>query len=634
MSIFTTIGNFIGGLFSGTNAANWVNNIGNALTGAQNAAGYPHSTGQAASGGLDYSQSGRNFPGSNSGQGDSGNNYSANQSYTPRYTPTPQGGGYTNQPGMTRDPNYTPRSSDSGGGNIKNTYVNSQPYVFDKNAGSSYLKSAGLNGASIDLTGKTEAEARSIVDAQKEAQRGQVTANTSAVFADPNSILNTSKKVESLMLGIDNIKNDPWTSTSTKSEMTKNLLQSTAKDIAVDYKTPQELAAAYHNDPVAKANLDKFIQAGGTDQMIGEAINTKTNTSAATNNMSVADYLASGAQDTNAQNMANLVPESKLIQDRIAQEAKIPENLKTLYFGDGKTTGLLQERINLAKQNIELLNTKMANEESNLRSQANYQIQKNNEELNVAKSTIEQNRLNAKNYLTGQLAKLGALQTTSAAAEGITILDQKYQQQTAEAESKVRFANQEIEIKLRDAINKVETSVSEKIQSVKEDLSKDQKDVLKEINTAQKASDKEIFNLTMKWTTLMKKNVEKYTNDATTMAENYTKAFQELVSGGFNPQDIATNLPVNIPKGDQQISTSARIKDPGAISLFKSLPAEFKYQWIDYANQQAPNRYFTREDIRQAYEAYQVDKNVPNATKEKAGSSSTTSISDITVDNN
>lgn len=631
MSIFTTIGNFIGGLFGGGGpqvasgqAAMGGLDYSHTIPGLPISSGYnpntniPTPTGTNGDGAFYYN--GYNPPGTIPYKGPlQGPSQPGQPFYSqPLYTPVPKGGAYSNQPGMTMDPNAG--SSNQRGGTASTSGATSTPYIFDKNSSKTYLQSAGLNGTNIDLTGKTEDQARAIVDAQKANQRGQVNANTSAAFADPNSILSTSKKVDGLMLGLDKIKNDTWSSAGTKSEQTKNLLQATAKDLAVDYKTPQELAMAYHNDPVAKASLDKFIQAGGTDQMIGEAINAKTAVQQPTgNNMSTAEYLASinGEQQApgSSTDINTIVPNDKLIQDRIAYEAKIPDNLKALYFGDANKSGLLQQRIDLAKQNIDLLNSKMSNDESNLRSQANYQIQKNNEELSVAKNTIEQNRISAKNYLVGQLAKLGALQTTSAAAEGVTFLDEKYQKQSTEAESKVRYANQEIEIKLRDAINDIESKTSEKIQSVKEDLSKDQKDVLKEINKAQLDSDKEIFNLSVKRNAEMKKNIEKYTSDSRVLAEEYTRKFSQLVSGGFDPNVAARAVSVKLSAPDQRIAVSIRANDPSAIAYFRSLPSEFQNQWIqEVQNSPNPSAIYSLSDLKKAFSVYKPTKKASGTT--------------------
>ena len=42
--------------------------------------------------------------------------------------------------------------------------------------------------------------------------------------------------------------------------------------------------------------------------------------------------------------LEELAPESEIAQNEIARIAQIPDDLKTLYFGDEKTIGLLQMR--------------------------------------------------------------------------------------------------------------------------------------------------------------------------------------------------------------------------------------------------------------------------------------------------
>lgn len=625
MSLLTKIKSFIGGVFK---TASKVNNTASAIGGLdyntkdnkdlqkQNKGLPAYGTDAYYNTNENYNKAiGANNPGSIQTGGSQPNSYSPTYKAPISYMTKASGGAYSSVSGSGPSNQYMTKASGSG-----NSIGASEQtaYRFDDQSAKTYAKSAGLNN--LNLSGLTQEEADQMIEAKKAEQMGQNTALTSAVFADPNSISSTSKKMDSFGLSLDKIKNDTWASAGTKAEKTKNLLQATAKDLAIDYNSPEELASAYHNDPIAQAALDKFIQAGGTDQMIGEAILEKNSTKTP-NNMTTAEYLASDQKIQEDQAIRDLVPESTLIQNRIAEQAKIPENLKSLYFGDENTTGLLNERITLAKENIKSLEKQMKADEKNLRRVADLQIKKNNEELDVARNTIEQNRVNAKNYVTGMLAKLGALQTTSAAVEGIASLDQKYQQQISDAESKVKYANREIETKLRDGINDIETRTNTKIEAVKEDLSKDTDDIQKEIAKTEQASDKEIFNLSLKLTTAMKKNVEKYTSNAKTLAEKYTQDFTSLVSGGMDPAKVAGTLNVAIPKADQQISQSARIKDPNAISYFKSLPKEFRDEWIQFASPQEAGRYFTLADLQYNYEAYQSSQTFDANAKKKASKS-------------
>lgn len=610
MSIFTSISNFIGGLFSG---------------------GSSHQTNTATVlNGLDYSgnrQAMDQYGGTRSNAGASG---SWGTPTAPLQNPTygAPTGSWTPPSRISAPPAnaYQTHSGQSGSLSAGMTQDPAQQYRFDKTAGTNYMK--GANVGNLDITGKTQQEADQIIQEKKAGQMSQTTANSTAQFT-PEAISKTDKLFKEFKLSVDNIQNEPWSSTGTKRDKVNNLLQATSTEIVNTYDTPKAFGNALQSNPELQAGVDTFIKNGGTPNDILTKFNEK-NVSTTGNNMPTPEFLNKVKDDTAVVN--NMVPSDVLTQNRIAQVSKIPDDAKKAYFGDANTGGLIEQRINVAKENVTLLERKIANEEKNLRNRANLEIQKNNEELAIAKDTVEKNRLNAKNYMTAQLAKLGALNTTSAAVEAVTILDQKYQQQSSTLERKVNLANREIEIRLQDSINQIESRGQEAIQSVKEDLSKDMKDMQKEIAKLQHDSDKEVYNLSMKLNSQMKKNNLNYSTTAEANASQYTKDFLALVSpdfggtGQYSPISIAANLKSNIPKADQQISVSARIKDPTAINYFKSLPKGFKDEWIQFASTSGDGRYFTLADLKQNFEAYQVDKNVPSVSTKKVTTSTGRSI--------
>lgn len=528
----------------------------------------------------------------------------------------------------------------SSGGSVASPYM--APQILTKASGSQYAKSVGLNG--LNLEGKTYQEADQAINAMKGNQRGQVNANTSAVFG-PEVPGKVSSRVNDLSLSLDNINNNGWMSAPSKADELQTMLKATATDLADQFDSQQAMISAYDSNPKIQQAFDKFAQLGGSDQMLIDAVTAKQSSKipAGWDAQTYANFKAANpglepdAQDTammqNAGNnqttadyLAKTINGDKIITDEIARTAQIPTQLKDKYFGDA---GIWQQRLNLAQENVNLLRTKITNEENTARQTANYHMEKNNAELAVAKNTIEMNRVNAKNYLTGMLAKLGALNTTSAAADGITVLDQKYQQQSADAESKTRFANQEIQLDLQSKINTIESTGNDKIQSIKEDLSKDRETMVKEITKAQEDADKRVYDLTLKASDRMEKNNKKYTQSATALAEEYTVNFNSLVSQGFDPASIAGAINVKLPAADQKISSSARIKDPNSIAYFKSLPTEFRNQWIQFASTQPAGTYFTTADLQANYEPYVLDKQQKSTNKTKASSSSSFSASDL-----
>lgn len=474
-----------------------------------------------------------------------------------------------------------------------------------------YAKSAGL--ANFNLEGMTYEEADKAINQMKDTQKSQVNALTSAVYS-PDAVSNVEKRIKDFSLRVDDTNNNTWMSGMSKKENVDNLLKSTAKDLADQFDSPDAMAKAYFENPTVQKSLDTFAQYGGSDQMLIDAVKAKQPKVIDGNVQTTMEYQANLAKQQEQKQTESMMNGDKIITDEIAREAKIPDQLKDAYFGE---TGIWQQQLNLALEKVSLIKQKMSDERADARAKANLLIEKNNAELSATKNQIELNRTNAKNYLTGMLAKLGALNTTSAAVDDITVLDQKYQQQSMEAEQKVRFANQEIQIKLQDTINDLDNTMNDKIQSIQEDLSKDKDTMLKDIMKEKLSSQKRMYELTLKASDRMKKNNDDYKNSATMLAEDYATKFSDLVNNqGFDPASVARNLTVKLPAEDQRISASARIKDPNAIAYFKSLPIEFRNQWIQFATTQPTGTYFTLDDLKMNYEPYVLEQQQKAVTKE------------------
>lgn len=535
-------------------------------------------------------------------------------SYTPQY-----GGGINLSGGAQNTQSMTTpstRSSSRSDGSVIEQYV--PPPTLSGQSAQQYAKSAGLGN--LNLEGMTYEEADRAINTMKGTQRGQVNALTSAAFS-PDAISNVNKIGERFALSLDKSNNDTWLSAPAKREEMDNLLKSTAKDFADQFDSQEAMINAYDTNPTVQRALDRFAQYGGSDQMLIDAVNAKKAKTPQGNEQTTMEYQANLAnQQQQARETDSILNGDKTITDEIARTAKIPEQMKDYYFGDA---GIWQQKLNLDLEKVNLLKEKMADEKAEARQQANLLIEKNNAELSVAKNQIELNRVNAKNYLTGMLAKLGALNTTSAAVEGISFLDQKYQQQSTEIEQKTRFANQDIQIKLQKAVSDIDSAGMEKIQAIKEDLSKDKDTMLKDIMKEKMDADKRIYDLTLKASDRLKKNNDTYRNNATKLAEDYTTNFNALVSpdfggaGKFSPAQVASNLTSKLPAADQRLSVSARIKDPSAISYFKSLPIGFRNEWIQFVASEPANKYFTLADLQMNYEPYKLEQQQIKTTKEE-----------------
>jgi len=530
--------------------------------------------------------------------GGGGGSYGAFQSYTPR--PSPEGGGtyaFTPRPSTEGGGPYafTSRSSSSLGGGGSNEPL--QPKL-NKNSSRAYLASAGLGDSGINLQGMSYDEAQQRVDEIKGAQMSQSSALNSFTFS-PDAPQKAGSIGNNFKLSLDNLRNEAWTSPSSKQDAMTSLLGGTAKSIASLVDSPEALVNAVTNDAKFNDTYGRFIEAGGTEQQLVDQFEAKGTTPP--NNQTTSEYVGNMQQN-------QILSDTSLIKNEIARQYKMNEAMQKTILGDGKTEGLIQQRINVAKENINTLERKIQNEVSNYRAQASYQIEKNNAELSVTKDTIEQNRLSAKNYMVGMLAKLGALQTTSASPIAITELDMKYQKQSQDAIQKVTQSNRDIEIKLRNAINEVESTGAERKITVRDDLSKDMKTVQKEMMKAENDMQREIYNLNLKWNKEAEKSREAYKASATDLAQSWASQFANLIGGGATNAKAAASVNVKLSPSQSAISQQARIKDPSAISYFQSLDNEFKNQWKQHVLGTPVGTFFTLADLQANYEPYLQEK--------------------------
>jgi hypothetical protein len=387
-------------------------------------------------------------------------------------------------------------------------------------------------------------------DAMSRAQSGQVSSLNSFAF-NPETTSGVKKASENFQLALNEITGGmPFSSSGSKNVALKSTLAGAADAFAKNFKSADEFVAAYQGNQDIQKGLESFLKAGGSLSDITSKIKAPAPMpvqDGQTGQMNTAEYLSSltGSNQNDPATQAAekaLFPETLLAQDEIARQYNIPNEIKRLYFGDERTIGVLQQRKSIAEEKVRIIKTKVEDSETTAREMADYEVQKNDAEVEIAANTIEENRLNAKNYMTASLARLGALKTTGAAPLAIATLDQKYQNKKSELYTKLRFANDKIRIDMRSKINDVETKADELILSIKEDLSKDEETAMKEIMKAQETAQKEIYNITSKYATKFTDERQKYEKDAKTSSEKYIKDFYTLASKGYNPSQIASIL--------------------------------------------------------------------------------------------
>ncbi len=473
-------------------------------------------------------------------------NYNNNSNATPDYsspagvnnTPFMMAGGY-NQP-------YTPVKTLSS----------------EESAG--YAKKYGLQGVNDkSFEGLTQPQAERKALELKNKAMGQTSQLTSYAF-NPETISGTKKSLQNLQLKLNDTMNSPWNDKGTKAIQSKGLFESTANDIAKLFTRPEDFNNQYATNLDFKQTIDSFVQQGGNIESITGRIAPKPTIQE--QDQSLTDYLSNGlASDaTPSQQEAynSLIPENELAQQQIMQLAQIPKEQRDLYFGTPEQVGILEERRVMAEEKKKILAQQAEREKENVRAQAQFTIQQNNADFEIASASIEKNRMDAKNYMSGMLAKMGALNTTGAAPEALTKLEQSYQQQSQQLRSKVQFANRGIELKLTETVNDLESQKEDAIYAVQENLSLEKEEVSKEIYKLEQASMKEIYSILNKSATQFRTQTEKYEKEAKALVDKDIKERQRILEK-FNPNSFLKQYGIT----DQRPTT---LKKAAAKSTTKS----------------------------------------------------------------
>lgn len=461
--------------------------------------------------------------------------------------------------------------SESGDFQLDPNYTIPKEPVFSDIDSKKLSKQYGF-GNSDEYAGLTRSQAQAKAQAKAQAVGQQVNANTSYTF-NPEATSGAKKILDNFSFKLNENNTDPFRGKGSKNDQLKGILESTANEFAKLFTDQETFNAQLKNNAQFQQAIEAFTKQGGdinsitsriakpatalevvsyTDNPDGTTTNTLSDGSKSTvqyiknpdgtltpkeirTEQNTADYLrALSPNATPAEKEAynSLIPEKELAQSQISHIAGIPKEYTDLYFGTPEKIGLIQEKRIQAEEYIKIVTTKAENAKEDARTQANLAVEKNNLDLEIAQSQIEENRLKSKNYMTGMLAKMGALNTTGTAVLSLGVLDQKYKLQAQQLKAKVLYANKVTQSKLTETVHDLETDKEEKIYKLQTDLTKDRETVLKEIFKVEQSSAKDIFSVMSKYTTALRVQSDKYTATAKREAAAYAKAYAKTASKG------------------------------------------------------------------------------------------------------
>lgn len=422
------------------------------------------------------------------------------------------------------------------------------PSMVNAERASFILSGAGLTGIikPEKLIGMTTAQAQKLVAEQTAKQKSQVTTGTSAVY-NPETINKTKRAVDAFGFALNDITKDPFTGKQSKLNKTAALIESAQKQLAKLFKSPEEFQSAYATNQTFKDAIDNFQKMGGKPDGVTSSITAPVTPENAPQTQDTASYLADiknpqANQQAQQSAIDELIPERDLQQQEISRLANIPKELQKYYFGDETQLGFIAEQKAQAEEEKRIIEREEKNAQNNLRAQAKFAIEKNKAEVKIQTAQVEENRLAAKNYMTGYLAKLGALNTTGAAGLAIQTLDTKYEIQKQTLETNAKYDNQAIELKLNDELNTIETNTDRDILKIQQDLSKTTEEVFKEVTKAQQEADKEIARISLSYAKTLREKTDDYVKKQKAEAEKYAKQFAKIASGGLDLVKLSQSI--------------------------------------------------------------------------------------------
>jgi hypothetical protein len=385
-----------------------------------------------------------------------------------------------------------------------------------------------------DFAGLTRAEAEAKAKEKGMKVNSQLSAYTTYSF-NPETVSGAKSIFDGLVTKVNDNNNDPFKGKGTKADYLQTLFESSSNEFAKLFTSVDEFNSALTGSPEFKATIDNYVAQGGKIDSITSKIKTPP-TIEDSGIQDVATYLeklSPNATPEQKQAYETLIPEKQLAQEQIMQLAKIPKELKDLYFGTPEKIGLLEEKRIQAEEFKKIIEKKAKDAEDDARAQAQFAIDQNNADLEIESAKVETNRLKAKNYMTGMLAKMGALNTTGSAVLSLGVLDQKYEQQAQLMRTKAQFKNREIQNKLQEYVHDLENKKEETIYTLKSDLTKDKETVIKEVFKVEQQAQKEIFSTMSKYTTALRVQTEKYRVEAEKEAKEYAKKYGKIVANGI-----------------------------------------------------------------------------------------------------
>ena len=395
----------------------------------------------------------------------------------------------------------------------------------------SYALSAPEGSSPLDAPTTTTTNERTLADGSITTTETTAPAYSSALGMGTNSNMNTNANsnltstLSTLDSSLTNTRNNPWDKYSKNGEVL-SVSDNAIQRAVSGYQTADEFTQAYNTDPSIKASVDKVIgQTGKTLADFTAKIQPATN--GLVSEQEVGQYL------TNIKNTPQaLKAQAELQNKQIVQESQFLNSTDKMAWDILAQTKLDSQAI---KDQIERNEMR---KDAQVRERAQWMMDKNNAEMNIADAQIEQNRIASKKNLTEFLAKIGALRTDGGAITGLETLEQSYQAQRQMSTQKYQLANREIQMNMNGEINDIENAMDDKIFKINMDLNKSEREVAMDSMKLRYSFQKDALNIQSKWQDKLQSERDKAISRAESNKSSYNAQWLSLVGMGIDPAMI------------------------------------------------------------------------------------------------
>lgn len=317
------------------------------------------------------------------------------------------------------------------------------------------------------FAGLTRAQAQAKAQQEKDEALGKVSSKTSYAWnQDYMAPLTSSKKIlDGLNLGLKDTQS-PWNTEQDKTTGKNKLIENSTQEFAKLFQSPTQFEQYYNGDSEFRQIMEAFQKAGGNTDAVRNLINRGVNAVDTTMPRQNPQVPAMPTVKTDNEMLKNLADSTNM---QIAEQYGIPEKYRELYFGD---TGYFTQMRKDAEDQLSSLDARYADIKKNTLADYEANVARANAEADLQLANIEEQRQDSKTYMTGMLAKLGALKTTGQAGATMQRIEAKYNNAATSVRNALLTAKSTLASSYANNITTIENELADKMSAIRSDTRK------------------------------------------------------------------------------------------------------------------------------------------------------------------